>query len=146
MRINNPPLINRIISTDGSIIKPTVYAVDGTHEDVTWDIDRPLLRKQLQMGPWNMDANQALNVVHGIDTTLYQITHIEAIVRSDTVTEYNIPLFDSSSFIVYNGGMFGNFSATNIVLRRLDAGLFDALLFDDEVINRGIINIEYQLL
>lgn len=93
-----------------------------------------LKRKTIEIGAWNMDADTSTTAAHGI-ADFSKIRSVNAfILRDDSL--YNTPL----------AGPFGAVSgvdATNVELLRVASGIFDNSSYDDAVMNRGFIVIEY---
>ena len=106
---------------------------------------RPLLRKVIPMGEWNMDATAQLNIAHDIPITapaLQRIISYGAAVRDDTGRVYSVP---------YNvqGGTSGAYiddCYTDISVIRITGGFFDGVAFDgtaSTIANRGWVWIEW---
>lgn len=95
--------------------------------------------KKLDIGAWNMDANDGATKAHGLSVA--NIVDIQVMIRNDADTQH-IPL----KYINYSTGAGdGTFyaDATNIYMYRRTGGTFDDANHDDAVLNRGYILITY---
>jgi hypothetical protein len=101
-----------------------------------------IYRTVVPIGVWNMDADASITVAHGLDGS--KIKNIEGyILADDAVLKY-----PSGSIDVATGDvqwMIVSWNATIVNLTRRPAGTFDAATFNDAVINRGDLIIDYVL-
>lgn len=89
--------------------------------------------KVINIGAWDMQSLGTVGVAHGI-ADFKNIAGIDVMIYGDTlVNNYNL-LVDG---IAYRA------DATDIILERNNAGFFDSTLFNDAVMNRGLIHITY---
>lgn len=101
----------------------------------------------IEIGVWDMDADDEVSVVHGLPT-------------GATVYGAHATIIGDSDFGLYDLGFmdsFGNIAGavslyvteadeqTVVRLKRKDSGFFDSTSFDDGVMNRGHILIHYTL-
>lgn len=97
--------------------------------------------KVLEIGDWNMDANQSKQVAHGL--TLSKIRGLGSIlIRQDDDSNLRNLTAYSISFPGVTG--YFNIDATNINLSRENTGPFDSNLFQNINFNRGFITIFYE--
>jgi len=100
-----------------------------------------LKRKVIDIGPWNMDTVSTVAVPHGLAT--YKIRNVSAIIIADGGAVMNkIDAVFNSADTTQQGGI-GNITFNNVNLYRLDLGIFDSTNYNDPVINRGYIVIDY---
>ena len=103
--------------------KTTVKAIasfNGSFKTVTVD-----------MGQWDMDTDASKSVAHG--QTLGFIRNVTAIVRNDAGTLY----------MNLNTAGAVSWDATNVILDRTAAGLFDSTDYDSVAQARGFIQVQY---
>lgn len=99
----------------------------------------PLQTKVIPIGVWDMDSTSQVSIAHGL--TFADIRKASAFVYDDTST-VAIPLDSDYTLLgVTEGKVVWN--ATDIVLTRINAGYFDTVNYDDAVMNRGFIVVEY---
>ena len=106
---------------------------------------RPILKKIIDIGEWNMDATSQVSVAHNLNAGFRKIKINKAIVRYDD---------DSRYFSLIGGNVDGHFDGwilysdiTNFELFRRTGGEFDHVDFNgtaSTVANRGWIFIEYE--
>ena len=96
--------------------------------------------KIINIGDWDMDADTAVNVAHGLsDYTKFRI--VTATIISDAGTaNYD---FGSANNGLDAGNHFIKYGSTNITLSRAANGFFDNVFFDDTPLDRGWITIQY---
>jgi hypothetical protein len=100
---------------------------------------RPIRRKIIEIGDWNMDATDFVQFAHGL--ILSKIRTIEALIRADGDT------LRLMLFLAHIDGSLGGVAtadATNIMLGRATGGYFDDVQFDAVAFNRGWVTIEYE--
>jgi len=98
--------------------------------------------KKYNIGPWNMDTNNLLDV-SWTWADLTKILSVEIIILSDDGT-YMLLLCGATNSVT--GKASGGISAirnTYIRLFRTDGEIFDGIAFDDAVMNRGYIFVWY---
>lgn len=117
------------------------FYTDRSVPDVAWvnGYTGEIRRAVLEIGDWDMDANQTTTVAHGL--TLSKIRNVEGVIRNDADDTYY-----SSGYI----GAAGNvqwttttIDATNITLTRRPSGDFDNTGFDSTSFNRGWLIVDY---
>jgi len=92
-------------------------------------------QKILEIGAWNMDSTSSVNVAHGL--TLSKIVGLRAVIINDIANHhYNLNWGSPSA-----GSLEAD--ATDISLFRTSSGAFDNNAFDDGVMNRGYIIVDY---
>ena len=107
---------------------------------------RPILKKRIAIGEWNMDADSVVDILHGLGD-FKKIRGLTGIIRDDGNTNYyNIPtLFDTTNGEQEVG--FGVIQSRDIRIARLNGGIFDGASFNatsETVANRGFVFIEYE--
>lgn len=91
----------------------------------------------INIGDWNMDTIDDINIAHGLSATEWKtIRTINVIIRNDLDNNY-YSLGDSAE------GEISGFGATTVDLARTAAGFFDSVNFDSTSYNRGWITITY---
>jgi hypothetical protein len=103
---------------------------------------RPLLEKEIEIGDWNMDANNVVTVNHGMGELFTRFRNMTASVRDDN-DEYLSPLI--ASFDQTGGKMAGGIvyiTSTLFRLGRTSGENFDSNLYDSTSFNRGWINFK----
>ena len=92
-------------------------------------------KKTIEIGIWDMDATGTVAVAHGlVDKTKIRSCTAVILDDGDLVT----------AFLELGGeGAIGLIDDTNISLSRNNGGFFDSALYNDGVMNRGFITIEY---
>lgn len=122
-----------------------VEALDGKIEDfiktkLQHQNPNNLIKKVIEIGAWDMDANSAINISHGVDFT--KIKSISVIIISDSGLSY----FPIRKGDMISGLIDGNFwfDSTFITLQRRSGGSFNSAGYDDSVMNRGYITITYE--
>lgn len=87
--------------------------------------------KVISIGNWDMDATPSVNVAHGL--TLSKIKRVSAsIIRDDSALTTELLSAGSISW-----------DATNIILGRTAAGLFDSTDYNTASFNRGYVIVGY---
>jgi hypothetical protein len=101
-----------------------------------------LRRKVINIGSWDMDSTSSLNVAHGISDWT-KIRSASAFIIKDIGGIYE-SLYNYSPGLSNSGGSsYIGWNSTNILLARIDGGFFDNANYNDTLINRGYIIIEY---
>ena len=107
---------------------------------------RPILKKRVSIGEWNMDATDNLSIQHGLGN-FKNVKSVNGIIRDDADSNYN-------SF--YGGGTgadpdtqvwAGFLDISSVAIYRKTGGLFDGILWNgtaSTVANRGFIFFEYE--
>lgn len=104
------------------------------------DISR-MVTKVIEIGDWNMDATTQVSVAHGLDYK--KIRQIQAVIRNDIDTEYQMIDIGTSIVDVTRQGFIGLYSV-GVILGRLAGGKFDDVAYDSTNYNRGWITIWYE--
>lgn len=105
---------------------------------------RPLLKKELDIGDWNMDSTPQINVAHGL--VLTKIKSVCGTIRNDAdSSHYQIP---SPKYTDGTGDEMGlwvaSVNSTNVVLYRQNTTQWDSNYFDSTSYNRGWLTIEFR--
>lgn len=92
---------------------------------------------EANIGDWNMDITDSVNYAHGLSATEWKtIRNLSCIIRNDADSIYTIQNYKAELDIYVN--------STNIVVRRVKNGFFDANTdYDSTSYNRGFIIFEY---
>ena len=101
--------------------------------------DYGLRRKTIELGDWDMDATDAVEISHGLINNQWKGTRsVELIIRNDADTVY----YDDSASAenVFVSGI----GETVLTLDRLRTGAFDGTDFDSTSYNRGWATIWYE--
>lgn len=96
--------------------------------------------KVVEIGDWDMDADNTVNVEHGLGDNWKKIRGIHIIVRDDTDSNYTDLQGRGNSWAGY-WNLSGNFY---INLGRVPGGIYDSVNYDLTSYNRGWINIWYE--
>lgn len=107
------------------------------------DAGQAVKLKIIDIGVWDMDANQTVIIAHGL--TAANILSVVGYVLDDAGTGwYPLNFFDQ-----FGGGAMSlgpaQWDATNIYLIRLAAGYMDGAAFNDGVMNRGQLYVWYKV-
>lgn len=107
---------------------------------------KALLPKVIDIGDWNMDSTQSVDIAHGISDHT-KIRAVSAVIRKDDETDHyvlggiklsTLPEEASTAWISY-------YDSTNVGLYRTTGGFFDSAVFDATSFNRGWITIWYEV-
>jgi hypothetical protein len=97
----------------------------------------PYYKKIINIGDWNMDATETVNIAHGLSIT--KILSVSSFIINDAGTIiYNLLTAFSSS--IQGAHAIG---ASNVTLSRINGGAFDNANYDSTSYNRGRIEIDY---
>ncbi len=103
---------------------------------------RPILKKILDIGEWNMDADAGKQVIHNL--IQLKARRVTCVIRRDDDSHFQIlPSADSSATSDEHIQVF----PTYIALTRANSGNFDSTDYNataSTVANRGWVNIEYE--
>lgn len=105
--------------------------------------DGTLLKtKVIEIGDWDMDADDSVTVIHGISSAAIKARQITILILTDT-SAFSVPL---SNLISGGNVVQGVFTLNNsaVLLRRETGGDFDNINFDSTSFNRGWITITYE--
>lgn len=102
-----------------------------------------LKTKVIEIGDWDMDSNQVVDVAHGL-SDYTKIRTIDVMIRADAGASNIILPLNSFNYISGNtcGGV-NLVTSTDIQLRRKAGETFDDPEFDSTSYNRGWITIQY---
>lgn len=101
--------------------------------------------KIINIGDWNMDTANAVNIAHGLT-----LGHIRSISVS-IINDLGSTTYDFAATILNSNGTFHSYggyivaSTTHITLRRHLGGMYDGNSFDLTPYNRGWITINYEV-
>ena len=103
-----------------------------------------LKTKIIEIGDWDMNANDGVSVAHGL-SDYTKIISVKAMIRPDAGNNETYPLCDVMNNFATDGveGGILRIDATNIDLRRFLGGFFDSVSFDSTSYNRGWVIIKY---
>lgn len=94
--------------------------------------------KIIEIGDWNMDSTDFVNIAHGVDYS--KIISVQAIIKND-LDSYSVNLAGTSTGGLGMGSIYTY--ATYILLARMTSGYFDHTDYDSVSYNRGYILIQY---
>ena len=102
--------------------------------------DYGLRRKTLELGDWDMDASDNLEVAHGLINNQWQgMREVELVIRNDDDTTYYTGHQATTADAFVSG-----VRETNITFERKISGFFDGTDFDSTSYNRGWATIWYE--
>jgi len=103
-----------------------------------------LTTKVIEIGNWNMDTTDGLNVAHGLDQS--KIRTVNVVIRNDSAQgSLSKSLDEGVNDLNTTRQGFYYINDSNILLKRLTGGLWDTDEFDEvSGYNRGWITITYQ--
>lgn len=106
---------------------------------------KPLSKKIIEIGDWNMDTLLAVSVAHGLGTNVFKnVRNVEVVIRNDDDNVYSqLDSYDPLETDPIGGGVTAITSAV-ISLSRSDAGKYNDTDFDSTSFNRGFITIEFE--
>ncbi len=161
MDISAPQFRESIIAMDGEIVRPRVRtpaaAVALTpsagvliHKDNSVDeyFFPPGILEQngwllvpiiIPIGFWDMDANNVLEIPHGLGADWDRIRSLSGIVRGDNGAEYYT--FHTANVIGAAQIWWSQINNINITVLRLNGGIFDDTAFNDPAYNRGWLTL-----
>lgn len=98
-----------------------------------------LRTKVVEIGDWNMDADNTVLVAHGL--TLSKIRTVKAMIRNDANSvHYDLLTTDGSGNFAAG---YDFISSSDVSLRRTFGGFFDGTSFNSTSYNRGWVIIQY---
>jgi len=129
------------IHADGAIDSDSTITADGGI--VAGAGNATLLKKVVNIGDWDMDANPEVNIAHGL--TFSKIRSVSGLIRNDADNKYyQIP---SPKYTDGTGDEMGvwvaSVDATNVILHREGTSQWDDTNFNATSFNRGWVIIEY---
>jgi len=101
--------------------------------------------KDINIGDWNMDTTDGVNIPHGLTATEYlTIKGVYVTIIDDSgVSLRDLQSSDMANFNYDMQGSVEGINATNIFLKRKPAGYFDTSTYDSVGFNRGYITFSY---
>lgn len=106
-----------------------------------WFKNNIVHRKIVDIGVWDMDTDITATVLHGL-ADYKKIRSIQVIIREDSDV-LRFPLNRAHTGTGAVSGGVENISTVNIILHRIPSGFFDSANFNDVVMNRGYVIIDY---
>ena len=110
--------------------------------------DSTIMRKRFQIGSWDMDATASTIISVG-SINPPSVRNLFGVVFDDnTLASYPIPCgpVAGTAATAMMQIWFTNVNASqNVIIYRLNGGLFDSATFNDSAINRGWITVEYEV-
>jgi len=136
------PIVNSTTS-DKVDVNNLTAAVEAGFDAAQADIEAGnVLFKKLDIGDWDMDATETVNITHGLE--FHKNASVTGVVRGDA-TVFPSYVFDAHS----NGGTstiyISSINSTTIVLKRLTGGATDNFNYDSTSYNRGKLIVQYVL-
>jgi hypothetical protein len=96
--------------------------------------------KSVNIGDWDMDADESKNVAHGL-SDWQKIRSVDVVIRNDSNTAPYLHLSGGSDKNLYINGI----DNSNIGITRRAGSSFDGVNFDSTSYNRGWVTITYEL-
>jgi len=121
--------------TGSKTFTPGVVMTGGIDPGNTGDF---LKIKKIEIGDWNMDTTQFVDIAHGL--TFTDIITVFALIRNDADTAR--PMLTEGDASGVGQGQISP-GTTNIRLVRLTGGSYDTTFFDSTSYNRGWIIVVY---
>jgi hypothetical protein len=145
MIINNPPVFDQIVDTNGIQLKPTRRLMgDGLYE-VTWNVPKNLYRSIIPIGSWNMVSTTNVLVSTGLNTSLFNVVEAELWIIPDSQSlSWFLSTAGSNSATGSIDIWFNLSNSSNIAIFRRTGSIFDSTSFDDPVPNRGFVLFTYR--
>lgn len=122
MTVVNPPAFDHINTADGRILQVGI----------------------INIGPWNMDASDSVNVPNSLNINHNAIVDAVAIIHNDNSNLRAMRLDAIDVTLAGNiSGMIQDLRSDIFVLYRVVGGQFDSTDYDDPTLDRGYIMIWY---
>lgn len=136
-------LVSKGASSDVAVSNDTFMGVQPLYvpPSVLNDFSGGLLKTVVNIGDWNMDTTEQINVTHGL--TLSKIRGVTAYIRDDGSNAF-FPLDSVDNSVIIQGGI--SYIDANIVnLFRLTGGKYDNSNYNATSFNRGYLIIEHTI-
>ena len=109
---------------------------------------RPLIRRRIEIGEWNMDATAKVTVPHDLGSAVIRVRFIWALIMSDSKETF-MPLtgMNFTDEALEGGVRISSLVPSVIELQRRATGIFDSVSFDgtaSTVASRGWVTIEFE--
>jgi hypothetical protein len=95
----------------------------------------------IDIGDWNMDSTDTVNVPHGLSTDYKKIRSISVVIRDDADSVYFTMPTGVSPSNGDNQFFVSNINSSTIDIQRVNSGIFDDTGFNATGFNRGWITI-----
>jgi hypothetical protein len=120
-----------VLESNGAGVAPSWETPSGGGGGATW--------KTVNLGDWNMNTTEFINVSHGLLATEYlTIRNISVMIRDDGNAYF--PL-ETTATVAGDG--IRSINNVNIIINRDTSGYFDGTNFDQTSYNRGFIRFQY---
>ncbi|PKL40739.1 MAG: hypothetical protein CVV44_03795 [Spirochaetae bacterium HGW-Spirochaetae-1] len=110
-----------------------VGSIDSIKE--TGSAGATLRKKDIEIGDWDMDATEIVNVTHGLTRSKIRNVHVHIRSDSDSSSGYDDTCLERGGYYMV--------SDTYVTLRRTASGAFDRADYNATSYNRGWVTIEY---
>ena len=102
---------------------------------------RPILKKVIEIGDWNMTSNTSIAIVHDIIHS--QIRYVYALIRNDS-DNARTPMWQNDDSGGSGGTITARSATLDINLTHVTGGPYDSTDYNATSYNRGWITIEYE--
>lgn len=100
----------------------------------------------VNIGAWNMVANESTDIAHGLGANFNKIRFVDVQIIADSLLNiFDMKGGNISGGVYYPHGGIYKIDDTNITLYRNPAGVMFSAFFDDAVMNRGYIIFWYEV-
>ncbi len=134
------------INAAGGYDNKFLYTPQILNDLIYNDETRPILKKRLDIGEWNMDATNDVNINHGLGN-FKNIKSINGVIRDDSDVNYN-PFYAGRTESTPDTQVWIRLiDESTVKIYRKTGGAFDSVPYNgtaSTVANRGFIFIEYE--
>ena len=123
-----------IVGDNQTVTESNTSIINGNTLNSTTALANERISQELEIGDWDMDATNSVNVNHSLSVTEWLTIRDLSVIISDNST--------SGFGALVNGGLM-SFTPTFFQLQRTVGGVFDTTDFDATSFNRGFITFTY---
>ena len=130
-----------IVGDNQTVTESNTSIINGNTLNTTTALASERIFQEIEIGDWDMDVNNAINVTHGLTATEWQtVRGVSVSIRDNGNTSH----YDYVSYTDnVNIGNQIQVSPTTVFLRRAIGGAFDNTNFNSTSYNRGFITFTY---